>query len=195
MPSPSRRATAWMGWLFVVGSACFVAGVPMALNTSWAPTVSAATFFIGALFFTAASSFQLKLAWRAGRGGLAAAPLAPLGSSLLHYHHWPMPQAPLGSGNIRQSRLQSLVWRIAWEQKRREKAGARSAARNAACGPRSGTARGSDSFWRGACRLRAIGSSRPGRSWSSVLRMQTRGLHVRARPGPVIHNLPCEQAS
>ena len=69
MPSPSRRATAWMGWLFVVGSACFVAGVPMALNTSWAPTVSAATFFIGALFFTAASSFQLKLAWRAGRGG------------------------------------------------------------------------------------------------------------------------------
>lgn len=69
MPSPSRRATAWMGWLFVVGSACFVAGVPMALNTSWAPTVSAATFFIGALFFTAASSIQLKLAWRSGRGG------------------------------------------------------------------------------------------------------------------------------
>ena len=69
MPSPSRRATAWMGWLFVAGSACFVAGVPMALNTSWAPTVSAATFFIGALFFTAASSIQLKLAWRTGRGG------------------------------------------------------------------------------------------------------------------------------
>jgi hypothetical protein len=69
VPSPSRRATAWMGRLFVVGSACFVAGVPMALNTSWAPTVSAATFFIGALFFTAASSIQLKLAWRSGRGG------------------------------------------------------------------------------------------------------------------------------
>jgi hypothetical protein len=68
VPTPSLRATAWMGWLFVIGSACFVAGVPFAMNTSWPPTVSAATFFIGALFFTAASSVQLKLAWRSGPG-------------------------------------------------------------------------------------------------------------------------------
>jgi hypothetical protein len=67
--SPSLRATTWMGWLFVIGSACFTVGVPMGLNTSWAPTVSAATFFIGALFFTTASSVQLKLAWRSGRDG------------------------------------------------------------------------------------------------------------------------------
>ncbi len=69
MPSPSLRATAWMGWLFVIGSACFTVGVPMSLNTSWAPTASAATFFIGALFFTSASSVQLKLAWRSGHDG------------------------------------------------------------------------------------------------------------------------------
>ncbi len=69
MPTPSLRATAWMGWLFVIGSACFVAGVPLAMSTSLAPTVSAATFFIGALFFTTASSVQLKLAWRSGPDG------------------------------------------------------------------------------------------------------------------------------
>ena len=66
MPASSLRATAWMGWLFVIGSACFAVGVPMSLNTSWSPTVSAATFFIGSIFFTSASSVQLKLAWRAG---------------------------------------------------------------------------------------------------------------------------------
>ncbi len=69
MPTASIRATAWMGWLFVIGSACFVAGVPMAMNTALAPTASAATFFVGALFFTTASSIQLKLAWRAGPQG------------------------------------------------------------------------------------------------------------------------------
>lgn len=57
-----------MGWLFVIGSACFVLGVPMSLNTSWSPTGSAVTFFVGALFFTTASSVQLKLAWRSGSG-------------------------------------------------------------------------------------------------------------------------------
>ena len=69
MPAPSLRATAWMGWLFVIGSACFTVGVPMSVNTSWAPTVAATTFFIGALFFTTASTVQLKLAWRSGDGG------------------------------------------------------------------------------------------------------------------------------
>ncbi|MGB2840506.1 MAG: hypothetical protein WBC76_11815 [Actinomycetes bacterium] len=66
MTAPSLRATTWMGWLFVMGSACFTVGVPMGLNTSWAPTVAAATFFVGALFFTTASTVQLKLAWRSG---------------------------------------------------------------------------------------------------------------------------------
>ena len=75
---PSRRATTWMGWLFVIGSACFVLGVPMSINTSWAPTVGAATFFIGALFFTAASSVQLKLAWRSGHDGESLSTLQAL---------------------------------------------------------------------------------------------------------------------
>lgn len=55
-----------MGWLFVVGSACFAVGVPMALNTGWSPMVGAVTFFVGSIFFTAASSIQMRLAWRVG---------------------------------------------------------------------------------------------------------------------------------
>ena len=58
-----------MGWLFAIGSACFAAGVPMSLATSLSPTVSAATYFIGSIFFTSAASIQMKLGWRAGQGG------------------------------------------------------------------------------------------------------------------------------
>lgn len=71
MPPPSLRATAWMGWLFVIGSACFTVGVPMSLNTSWSPVVGATTFFIGSIFFTSASSIQMRLGWRAGDDGPA----------------------------------------------------------------------------------------------------------------------------
>ena len=69
MPTPSLQATRWMGWLFAIGSACFALGVPMSLATSLSPTVAAATFFVGSIFFTSASSIQLKCAWRAGDGG------------------------------------------------------------------------------------------------------------------------------
>ena len=55
-----------MGWLFAVGSACFAVGVPMSLATSLSPTVSAATYFVGSIFFTSAASIQMRLGWRAG---------------------------------------------------------------------------------------------------------------------------------
>lgn len=59
----SLRAITWMGWLFVVGSACFAAGVPVSQVQSLAPTVAAAIFFIGSIFFTSASTVQMRLAW------------------------------------------------------------------------------------------------------------------------------------
>lgn len=68
MVTSALRATSWMGWLFVVGSACFAIGVPVSLS-SWAPIVAAVIFFIGSIFFTSASTIQLRLAWRAGDGG------------------------------------------------------------------------------------------------------------------------------
>ncbi|MEO8106250.1 MAG: hypothetical protein ABI720_02940 [Actinomycetes bacterium] len=77
-PTPSLRATTWMAWLFVIGSACFAVGVPMSLNTSWAPTISAAVFFVGSVFFTAASSVQLRLAWRAGEDAQGATTIGAL---------------------------------------------------------------------------------------------------------------------
>ena len=63
MSDRSLRPIAWMGWLFVVGSACFAAGVPVSQVQSLAPTVAAAIFFIGSIFFTSASSVQMRLAW------------------------------------------------------------------------------------------------------------------------------------
>ena len=58
-----------MGWLFGIGSACFALGVPMSLATSLEPTASAATYFVGSIFFTSAATIQMKLGWRAGAGG------------------------------------------------------------------------------------------------------------------------------
>ena len=63
MPARSLRPITWMGWLFVVGSACFAAGVPLSQVQSLAPTVAAAIFFVGSIFFTSASSVQMRLAW------------------------------------------------------------------------------------------------------------------------------------
>lgn len=65
MSSQSLRPVTWMGWLFVIGSACFAIGVPLSQVHSLSPSVSAATFFIGSIFFTSASSVQLYLAWMA----------------------------------------------------------------------------------------------------------------------------------
>ena len=67
MPARSLRPITWMGWLFVVGSACFAVGVPVSQAQSLAPTVAAAVFFIGSIFFTSASSVQMLLAWVAMR--------------------------------------------------------------------------------------------------------------------------------
>ena len=67
MPARSLRPITWMGWLFVVGSACFAVGVPLSQAQSLAPTVAAAVFFIGSIFFTSASSVQMLLAWVAMR--------------------------------------------------------------------------------------------------------------------------------
>jgi len=68
VPTPSLRATRWMGWLFAIGSACFAVGVPMSLNTSLAPTAAATVFFVGSIFFTSAASIQMRMGWRAGEG-------------------------------------------------------------------------------------------------------------------------------
>lgn len=78
MPMPSLRATAWMGWLFVIGSACFAVGVLFSLDTTWSPTVGATTFFVGSIFFTSASTIQMRLGWRAGEGGTSLTRLAAL---------------------------------------------------------------------------------------------------------------------
>ena len=78
VPRPSLRATAWMGWLFVIGSACFAVGAVFSLNTSWSPVVAAAIFFVGSIFFTSASSIQMRLAWRSGADGSSASTFAAL---------------------------------------------------------------------------------------------------------------------
>ena len=57
-----------MGWLFAIGSLCFAVGVPVSQNTRWEPTVAAAIFFVGSIFFTSAASIQMHLGWRAGAG-------------------------------------------------------------------------------------------------------------------------------
>jgi hypothetical protein len=50
-----------MGWLFAIGSACFAMGsLPLYFN--WAgPAPTAATFFVGSLFFTSAGYIQYYL--------------------------------------------------------------------------------------------------------------------------------------
>jgi hypothetical protein len=53
------RLNAAIAWLFMIGSACFVAGsVPAYLNAVGG-TVDGITYFVGSIFFTAASSSQL----------------------------------------------------------------------------------------------------------------------------------------
>lgn len=67
-----------MAWLFVVGSACFAVGVAFSLNTSWSPVVGAVTFFVGSIFFTSASSIQMRGAWRSWPDGPTASTTAAL---------------------------------------------------------------------------------------------------------------------
>ena len=63
MTKASLNPVKWMGWLFVIGSACFAVGVPLSQVQSLSPSIAAATFFVGSIFFTSASSVQLRLAW------------------------------------------------------------------------------------------------------------------------------------
>lgn len=59
-----RRLLVWAGRGFAVGSALFMAGVPLSLATSLPPTVAGWTYFLGSLFFTAAATLQSLDAWR-----------------------------------------------------------------------------------------------------------------------------------
>jgi len=53
------RLNAGVAWLFVLGSACFVAGSVPAFVNAVGGWVDGVTYFVGSLFFTAASAGQL----------------------------------------------------------------------------------------------------------------------------------------
>jgi hypothetical protein len=57
-PSLSQRRITWAGWGFAIGSALFMAGVPLSLNESLSPAVAGWTFFVGSVFFTTAATLQ-----------------------------------------------------------------------------------------------------------------------------------------
>jgi hypothetical protein len=56
------RLNATIAWLFMVGSACFVLGSVPAYVHAVGATADAVTFFVGSIFFTAASFAQLTQA-------------------------------------------------------------------------------------------------------------------------------------
>jgi hypothetical protein len=55
----------WTGLLFVIGAALFALGVLLSLVRALPPLLSAVTYAVGAVFFTAAATLQLVLARRA----------------------------------------------------------------------------------------------------------------------------------
>jgi hypothetical protein len=61
---PTPPLVRWTGLLFSIGSALFMAGVPLSLMPSLPAMVSALTFAIGAVFFTTAAFLQILLARR-----------------------------------------------------------------------------------------------------------------------------------
>ena len=61
-----RGLTWWIGALFVVGSTCFVLGPLPAYSTAVGAQATAATFFVGSLFFTVASYLALLQVIRQG---------------------------------------------------------------------------------------------------------------------------------
>lgn len=64
-----QRLITWAGWGFLIGSACFMAGVPLSLSTTLAPAVAGWTYFVGSVFFTAAASCQTAASYQpAGLG-------------------------------------------------------------------------------------------------------------------------------
>ena len=60
----SQRLITWAGWGFLIGSACFMAGVPLSLSHTLAPAVAGWTYFVGSVFFTAAATFQTIASYR-----------------------------------------------------------------------------------------------------------------------------------
>ena len=63
-PAPPARETAWISWLFTIGSACFaVASIPM-LAAVVPDDVIGTTYFVGSLFFTTASVLVSATTWR-----------------------------------------------------------------------------------------------------------------------------------
>lgn len=62
----------WMGALFAIGSLCFAAGSLPLYFDHVSASVTAATFFVGSIFFTSAAYLQYHEALMAPRGVLAA---------------------------------------------------------------------------------------------------------------------------
>jgi hypothetical protein len=60
----SQRLITWAGWGFLVGSACFMAGVPLSLSSHLAPAVAGWTYFVGSVFFTSAATLQTIASYR-----------------------------------------------------------------------------------------------------------------------------------
>ena len=70
-----------IAWLFIIGSALFVLGsVPAYLNAVGA-TADSVTYFVGSLFFTAASFAQLVQAQSPAMTGVDSESQAPAGAS------------------------------------------------------------------------------------------------------------------
>ena len=67
------RLNAMIAWLFVIGSACFVLGSVPAYVNATGGTVDGLTYFVGSIFFTAASFCQLVQAQSPAMTGVDAA--------------------------------------------------------------------------------------------------------------------------
>ena len=63
MTTAQRRIT-WAGWGFAIGSALFMAGVPLSLSSTLSPAVAGWTYFAGSVFFTSAATLQSLASWR-----------------------------------------------------------------------------------------------------------------------------------
>ena len=70
MTTAQRRIT-WAGWAFAIGSALFMAGVPLSLSSSLSPAVAGWTYFAGSVFFTTAATLQSLASWRPDDEGTA----------------------------------------------------------------------------------------------------------------------------
>jgi hypothetical protein len=67
----AQRQITWAGWGFAIGSALFMAGVPLSLSTSLSPAVAGWTYFLGSIFFTGAATLQTLASLRPDDEGTA----------------------------------------------------------------------------------------------------------------------------